>query len=257
MNLSKRVAGGTYRGIWILLRDWFRVPADPPTLGESPRAIDGASGSAPKNVVAFRPAEGFLQYLNLQFWVAIIIIDTLIIIGWIAIAANEPTIALALALPALLLVVLPDILVYLAIRLRFDTTWYVMSDRSIRIRRGIWVIQEITITFENVQNVSVSQGPLQRYFGIADVTIQTAGGGGGAAAAKGASSSGHHGLLEGVGDAERLRDMILAKVHASRKAGLGDERDERPASAPSAWSEEHLAVLRAIRDRAQSLATAR
>ncbi len=256
MSLSKRVAGGTYRGIWILLRDWFRVPADPPTLGEHPRATDAGSGSAASRVVAFRPSEGFLRYLNLQFWVALLLVDGLILVGWIALAAHEWTLALALAIPALLVLVVPDILVYIAIRLRFDTTWYVMSDRSIRIRRGIWVIQEVTITFENVQHVSVSQGPLQRYYGIADVTIQTAGGGGGAAAAKGGGSSGHQGLLEGVGDAERLRDMILAKVQASRKAGLGDERDERP-SVPSIWSEEHLAVLRAIRDRAQSLATAR
>ena len=38
-------------------------------------------------------------------------------------------------------------------------------------------MHETTISFENVQNVEVRQGPLQRYFGIADVVVQTAGGG--------------------------------------------------------------------------------
>ena len=47
-----------------------------------------------------------------------------------------------------------------------------------RIRRGIWIIHETTITFENVQNVVVQQGPLQRWYGIANVLIETAGGGG-------------------------------------------------------------------------------
>ena len=40
-------------------------------------------------------------------------------------------------------------------------------------------VLETTITFENIQNVTVQQGPLQRLFGIADVRVDTAGGGGG------------------------------------------------------------------------------
>ena len=64
-----------------------------------------------------------------------------------------------------------------ALHLRFDTTWYVMTERSLRIRRGIWVIREMTITFENVQNVKVQQGPLQRFFGISSLVVETAGGG--------------------------------------------------------------------------------
>jgi membrane protein YdbS with pleckstrin-like domain len=247
MSVSKQIAGETYRGIWIVLRDWFRVPPEAPTL----------PASADDDVVSFRPSDGYLRYLNLQFWIALLFIDALILAGWIAITVADPTLGAILALPALIVAVVPDILVYIGIRLRFDTTWYVMGPRSIRIRRGIWIIEEVTITFENVQHVSVAQGPLQRHFGIADVSIQTAGGGG-AAAAKGGGATGHHGLLEGVGDAERLRDLILAKVNASRKAGLGDEIEERGRQ-PSAsmWSEEHLALLRTIRDRARDLSATR
>ena len=76
-----------------------------------------------------------------------------------------------------MILVAPDVIAYVAIHLRYDTTWYVLTDRSLRIRRGIWIIHETTISFENVQNVEVRQGPLQRYFGIADVIVQTAGGG--------------------------------------------------------------------------------
>jgi uncharacterized membrane protein YdbT with pleckstrin-like domain len=45
---------------------------------------------------------------------------------------------------------------YIAIHLRYDTTWYVHGDRSLRIRRGIWVIHETTLTFENIQNVKTT-----------------------------------------------------------------------------------------------------
>ena len=65
-------------------------------------------------------------------------------------------------------------MVYVALHLRYDTTWYVVTDRSLRIRRGIWVIEETTITFENVQNVSITQGPLERAFGIATLVVDTA-----------------------------------------------------------------------------------
>ena len=63
-----------------------------------------------------------------------------------------------LALPFLALMVLPDIFAYVGIHLRYDTTWYVLTDRSLRIRRGIMTIHETTISFENVQNVEVRRG---------------------------------------------------------------------------------------------------
>ncbi len=132
--------------------------------------------------------------------------------------------------PAVLLIVGPDIPVFIGLHLRYDTTWYVMSERSMRIRRGLWVIEETTITFENVQNVKLTQGPLQRHFGIADVMVDTAGGSSGGKRERG--RTGHQGVIEGVTqeDAARLRDIILARLRRSSSAGLGDE-DHRPATA--------------------------
>ncbi len=159
-------AAWIYRGVWATIVSWFRVPADPPTLpatGEPVRSI--------------RPAEGYLRYLKFLFWIALIPGDILPIVGWVAVSVALPILGLVLALPALALIVLPDVVAYVGIHLRYDTTWYVLTDRSLRIRRGILNIHETTISFENVQNVEVRQGPLQRYFGIADVLVTTAGGG--------------------------------------------------------------------------------
>src|SRR5262252_829179 len=80
-----------------------------------------------------------------------------LLIAWLAITAASFRIGLLLAPLALAVMVLPDIVAYVAIHLRYDTTWYVLTHRSLRIRRGIWVIHETTITFENVQNVSRSE----------------------------------------------------------------------------------------------------
>lgn len=241
-GLARQVADGSYRGLWIILRDWFRVPEHPPSL---PMTAGGT-------VSSFRPAEGYLRYMKLEFWIFVLALDGAILAGWIALAVAMPVVGLMLLLPAIALALLPDLLAYIGLRLRFDTTWYVMSDRSIRIRRGIWIIEEVTITFENVQNVSVAQGPLQRYFGIADVTIQTAGGG--AAGPHGASMGGHMGIIEGIANADHMRDAILAKVKESRHAGLGDERHHEPRAATTGFSPAHVALLREIRDAARSAA---
>lgn len=232
-----RASRWIYQGLWAVLVRWFRVPDRPPQL---PVAAGDASES-------FRPAEGFLRYLKFMFWLGLTLIDGVVLIIWIVIAVASPLAGAITALPALAIAVLPDVLAYLAIHLRYDTTWYVMSQRSLRIRRGIWVIHETTITFENVQNVEVRQGPLQRFFGIADVLVETAGGGKQPSGQHGAeSTNSHHGLIEGVSHAPEIRDLILSRLRQSRTAGLGDEL-HHPSSA-AGWSPEHLAILREIRD---------
>src|SRR5690606_10085493 len=67
----------------------------------------------------------------------------------------------------------------LLLRLDIEQRWYLVSNRSIRIREGLVRLHEKTMTLANVQHVSVRQGPLQRLLGIADVEVRTAGGGGG------------------------------------------------------------------------------
>lgn len=238
---AERASRWVYSGLWGILVRWFRVPPRPPELPTAP-------GEAAN---AFKPAEGFLRYLKLWFWVGLLAIDLLIIAGWLGLALAQPVWGGILALPVLALVVLPDVVAYLAIHLRFDTTWYVVSQRSLRIRRGIWVIRETTITFENVQNVVVRQGPVQRLYGIADVHVETAGGGGGTGE-KRPGTQGHQGLIEGVANANQIRDLILSRLRQSRAAGLGDE-PHHDADRPG-WPPAHLEVLREIRDLATRLA---
>src|SRR5262249_10823496 len=157
----------------------------------------------------------------LFFWIGTILIDAMILAAWVAITVASPTWGAILAVPTLALALLPSSVVYIAIHLQYDTTWYVMTGRSLRIRRGIWTIHETTITFENVQNVEVNQGPVQRLFGIADVRVDTAGGGGRAAGHEGqAASNTHRGLIEGVSNAHEIRDLVLSRLRRSRSAGL-------------------------------------
>ena len=239
-----RVGRWIYGGVWGVLTRWFRVPQHAPSLP----CLPGDS------LEAFQPAEGLLRYLKLQYWLALAVIGLPLSIGWSAAILASPLVCLPLTPLVLALFAAPAAIFYLAIHLRYDSTWYVMTGRSLRIRRGIWSIHETTITFENVQNVEINQGPLQRYFGIADVHVDTAGGSAPQPGKQGgAAAMGHRGLIEGIADAPRIRDLILARLRHSQSAGLGDEAHHAHAPA-SGWTAEQVAMLRSIRDAAQALA---
>ena len=227
-----------YQGIWAVLVRWFRVPEHPPTLPVP----------AGERLESFRPAPGFLSYLKFGFWIGLSVIDVVLVVAWIAIGVAVPVAGVLIAPLMLVFIIFPEVVAYIAIHLRYDTTWYVMTERSLRIRRGIWVLHETTITFENVQNVTVNQGPVQRFFGIANVVVETAGGGGGGPHGQHPGAAGaHHGLLEGVSNAEEIRDLILRQLRRTKTAGLGDEAATAvPHSSRQSWSPAHVAVLREI-----------
>ena len=126
---------------------------------------------------------------------------------------------------------------YAIVRLEFEQHWYIVTDRSLRIRTGILRLQEATMSFANIQQVEIRQGPLQRFLGLADVCVRSAGGGDPVAGPKGRGreTSLHLGVFEGVPNAVEIRDLVLDRLRKFREAGLGDPEDARahvPAPSP-------------------------
>lgn len=111
---------------------------------------------------------------------------------------------------------------FFVLRLGYEMRWYMVSDRALRIRHGVYSVREQTMTVANIQNMAVKRGPLQRLFGIADLEIRTASG----AASDDDDESLSRGLLQGLDNAEELRNLLLASLRQSRDAGLGDPDDE-------------------------------
>ena len=122
---------------------------------------------------------------------------------------------------------------FAAVWLDYRRRWYLVTDRSLRIREGVWTLHERTMSFANVQNLEVRQGPIYRLLGVAALEVRSAGGG------QGASSSGqatrgrdmHVAYFRGVANAEEIRDLILARLRLLRDSGLGDLDEERDAHA--------------------------
>jgi membrane protein YdbS with pleckstrin-like domain len=226
-----------YEGTWLVLTNWFRVPRQPPTLPVTDDSV----------VTSFRPSDNYLRYLKVFFWIGCLAIDICLAILWILIAIAVPLVGLLITPLMLFIMIIPDVVAYVAIHLKFDTTWYVLSNRSMRIRRGIWIIHETTITFENIQNVQLTQGPIERYFGFANLVVETAGGG---ASAEGeAHGQAHQGIMVGLADASEVRDRIMAKVRQFQSAGLGDDRHAAGLSGTTTgFSAGDIDLLAEIRD---------
>jgi membrane protein YdbS with pleckstrin-like domain len=234
-----------YRGVWGVLTKYFALPTEPPHLP----SLEG------EHVEYLRPSLAYLHYRKFLFWIGLFAIDVVLIILWIAYSVWWPLGGLITAPIWLVVIVVPDIIAYIAIHLRYDTTWYVLSDRSMRIRRGIWSIYETTITFENIQNANITQGPLQRWFGFANLLVMTAGGGGGAPGHEGTLAGSHVGILEGIDKPVQLRERILAK--SQKHAGLGDVVPT-PSSLTAmeitkGLNQEQISLLREIRIHTDSL----
>ena len=144
-------------------------------------------------------------------------------------------------------------LVHLAIvRLDFEKRWYVVTDRSLRIREGVLVVKEITVTFANIQNLSVDQGPLQRLLGLSDLRVDTAGGAAPATHHHQTATSAHAALFRGIDNADEVKLLIQKRLALLRDSGLGDEAEAGLVSPTQAGSDV-LDLLRQIHAEARGL----
>jgi membrane protein YdbS with pleckstrin-like domain len=133
-------------------------------------------------------------------------------------------------------------------RVDFELRHYLVGDRSLRVAQGAWTREEVTLSYANVQNLEVNQGPLERFFGFKSLTISTAG-----ADSTPGNENSHLVTLVGLTDADELRALILGMLKEHKDAGLGD-----PVAAPTSFSVARLEELRdaalALRDAARAQA---
>lgn len=70
------------------------------------------------------------------------------------------------------------IVIVLVIRIpqtRFNARGYQMGSDRLRVVRGLMFRSDTVVPFGRVQHIDVGQGPLERFFGIATLTLHTAG----------------------------------------------------------------------------------
>jgi uncharacterized membrane protein YdbT with pleckstrin-like domain len=230
-------------------RDWcervLRIPSDP----EPPPGDESSTR-------LFRAAPNFYKYL-LLVWaartfavVAILFpMEIIPIAAGLASGAKERGITflfIPLSAAILGMVIVWRIIALALVRLDFEKRWYLVTDRSLRVREGVVNVREMTITFANIQNISISQGPIQRLISIADLQVDTAGGGPSRGDKKEGGESLHTVRFRGVNNADEIRTLITERLRELKDSGLGD-RDEVLVSRQVSSSSPEREVINALR----------
>jgi len=222
-----------------LLRPLFlpllRLEIEPPHLPEGSSLVR-----------AIKPTEQWLayRYLAVLFGLLNQFIGAAVAAVVLIMSTERWGVALAVAIGSVQLLVVGFALV--ATRVDFELRHYLVGDRSLRVAQGAWKREEVTLSYANIQNLEVTQGPIERLFGFKALTISTAGGDSGAG-----DGHGHVVSLVGLEDADELRGLMLAMLERHRDSGLGDQPVKTSASLDLARLEEVRAAACALRDAAR------
>ena len=125
-----------------------------------------------------------------------------------------------------------------ALYIKFRTLRYRFDDEGVWRRQGLLWRREVNVAYRRIQDIHLTSGLIQRWLGLATVSIQTA-----------AGSATPEVTIEGVLEAEALRDYLYTKMRgvrdgSSRAASQGDTGSQEIAATP----DETLALLTEIRD---------
>ena len=201
---------------------WLRIPPEP----EAPPGDE-------RSARVFRAAPKFLNYLRVMWGikngVALLAVMIPLTVMSIVLATNRESTAAGVVagveFVALGIVICQALISLALVQLDFEKRWYLVTDRSLRIREGVGTVREITFTFANIQNLSVTQGPIQRLLGIADLKVETAGGGSVAGQQQHPGLNLHTAYFRGIDNAEEVKQLIVERMRAHRDTGLGDHED--------------------------------
>ena len=115
---------------------------------------------------------------------------------------------------------------------KYWTLEYDFDDEGISMKWGVLWRREILLTYPRIQDIHLTRGIVQRWMGLANVSIQTAGG-----------SAAPEMVIEGAPDPEGLRDALYLRMRGVNKAP-SQEASGRSGSD----SEQVLSLLTEIRD---------
>lgn len=107
-----------------------------------------------------------------------VIVSLALLIGvliWALIRGTADVWFAAVSIVALLLVVGLNWLSLVWPKWHYAASRWRLDDRGFEVRKGVFWRHQITVPAARVQHVDVSQGPLQRRYGLASLTIHTAG----------------------------------------------------------------------------------
>lgn len=124
---------------------------------------------------------------------------------------------------------------------RYATLRYKFDEAGVSMRWGILFRREVYLTYRRIQDIHLTRNILQRWMGLAKISLQTASG-----------SSQAEMAIEGVLQAEELRDHLYSQMRGAKGQGSTSE-DSSTDEAQHSRDERAHAALQDIRDALQTL----
>jgi putative membrane protein len=127
-----------------------------------------------------------------------------------------------------------------ALWIKYRTLRYRFDDEGVWRAQGVLWRREVNVAYRRIQDIHLTSGLLQRWMGLATVSIQTA-----------AGSANPELTIDGVLEAEALRDFLYTKMRGVRDHAHGGAAGTLAAAvAPAAGAapDDALVLLTEIRD---------
>jgi len=123
------------------------------------------------------------------------------------------------------------VVMFLPLFFKYETLRYKFEDDGMSMSWGILFRHEIHLTYRRIQDIHLRRNLIQRWLGLATLSIQTASG-----------SASPEMNIEGILEAEQLRDYLYSKMRGARSLGEDSTHGEQHPQ------DEALTLLREIRD---------
>ena len=137
-------------------------------------------------------------------------------------------------------------IVFVSFWFRYSTLRFKFDDAGVAMSWGVLFKQEVYLTYRRIQDIHLTRNLLQRWMGLAKISLQTASG-----------SSKAEMSIEGVLQAEELRDFLYSRMRGAKNESSNSLQDPLDDSvARHVASSEHERATRAleeIRDALQTL----
>ena len=139
------------------------------------------------------------------------------------------------------------VIVIPAMIIRYNTLRYRFEESGVRMQVGLLFRKEVVVAFRRIQDIHVSRNLIQRWLGIASVSIQTASG-----------NAMPEIVLEGMTDEDSIRDWLYERMRGAKGQSSPSPTGEQAIlSHQDSQADEVTKLLTGIRDNLAILADQR
>lgn len=123
----------------------------------------------------------------------------------------------------------------------FRALEYTIDEDGVKMSGGVVWKKHVTVPYSKITNVDITRGPLQRYYKIGTIHVQTAGSGG---------KQGEKAELKltGVRDLEKIREVIIENIKGIDYSGVVKRRTVKESHSEGKVFEEMLEELKDIKN---------